>query len=229
MEQKTAQSNDVSRPCADPDGLPPHRTRAAAQGSALDSVRRATAESHRLLETMPVQARLLAQDFSVGEYRCMLQRMYGFYEPLGHAIVAHEHAARWGSRVADRVELLRCDLVDLGLTGAELRSLERCTHLPPLDTADRALGCAYVLEGSTLGGRVIFKHLTRVFPDRAGIPLRFFAGDGDRTAENWRRFCTAFNATAADVDEVSAAASAAFDSIAAWLRQPHAADALKTS
>jgi heme oxygenase len=229
MEQKTEQRNDVSPPCADPSGLPPNRTHAAARGSALESVRTATAESHRLLEAMPVQARLLAQDYSAAEYRCMLERMYGFYEPLGHAIAAHEHAGKWGLRVADRVELLRSDLAELGLTAADLSNLERCTRLPLVDTADRALGCAYVLEGATLGGRVIFKHLMRVFPDRAAIPLRFFAGDGDRTAESWRRFCGAFNASAADVDEVSAAACAAFDSIAAWLNEPLAADSVKAS
>lgn len=188
--------------------------------SALDAVRRATAQSHRRLEAMPAQARLLAPDYSRAEYRCSLERMYGFYKPLAEAISACEHAAMWGARVNERTEMLRCDLLELGLTQAEIDRLARCAELPLLDTLDRALGSAYVFEGATLGGRVIFKHLTRTFPAGAEVPLRFFSGDGERTAENWRRFCAALNAAASNVDELCAAACAAFDAMAAWLREP---------
>jgi heme oxygenase len=68
-----------------------------------------------------------------------------------------------------------------------------------------------------------------VFPDRADVPLRFFAGDGAHTAENWRRFCAALNAAAANVDELCAAACAAFDALARWLRESAPAGAGEVS
>jgi heme oxygenase len=190
---------------------------------ALEAVRRATADSHRRLEAMPRQARLLAPDFTLAEYRFVLERMYGFYEPLGRALESYEYASAWSVRIAERTELLRCDLADLGLTPLDIKGLARCTRLPLLDTADRALGCAYVFEGSTLGGRLIFKHLTRVFPDRVAVPLRFFAGEGERTAQSWRRFCAVLSAAASDIDDLCAGARSAFDALAAWMDEPAAA------
>jgi heme oxygenase len=196
------------------------RTAPEERVSALEAVRLATAESHRGLEAMPAQARLLAPDLQQTEYLLTLQRMYGFYEPLGRALAKRPYAREWAARIATRTELLRCDLLAFGLTGAELAALARCAQLPSLDTPDRVLGCAYVFEGATLGGRVIFKHLARIFTDRTLVPLHFFAGDGARTAENWRAFCALLNARASNVDELCAAARAAFDAMAAWLREP---------
>ena len=190
--------------------------------SPLEALRRATGESHRRLEAMPGQARLLAPDFSREEYRLALERMYGFYEPLGRALSARAHAAAWGARIAQRADLQRCDLLGLGATQADIDGLARCAQLPPLDTSDRALGCAYVFEGSLLGGRVVFKHLARLFPDRNEVPLSFFAGDGERTGDSWRRFCAAVNSGATNVEELCAAACSAFDAMAAWLRGPTA-------
>jgi heme oxygenase len=217
MDRNAAKSGDVLGRGVLPNESSPSRP--ALTPSALEAVRGATAQSHRSLEAMPGQARLLAADFSRAEYRAALERMYGFYEPLGRALGAQAHARTWGERVAQRTELLRCDLLDIGLSPADVNGLARCARLPEVDTPDRALGCAYVFEGATLGGRVIFKHLTRIFaaPD---VPLRFFAGDGARTAESWRRFCDVLNATASNVDEVCAAARAAFDAMAAWLGEP---------
>jgi heme oxygenase len=209
MDRDAVNSADVSPVCA------------TAIPSVLETLRGATSASHRNLEAL--QPRLLAGDITRAEYSRTLERMYGIYEPLGQALLAHDFAREWGVRMAERTELLRRELLDLGLMQANLAGLTRCRRLPPLDTPDRALGCAYVFEGSTLGGRVICKHLSRVFADRAAVPLRFFAGDGARTADNWRRFCGVLNDAAGDVDEVCAAACAAFDAMAAWLSEPASA------
>jgi heme oxygenase len=188
--------------------------------SPLDTVRRATADSHRLLESMPAQARLMCDDFTFAEYRSTLQRLYGFYEPLARTLVAEVHTEHWGLRIAARAELIASDLVELGLLTAGLREIARCKRLPAFHSADRALGCAYVLEGATLGGRVIFKQLARVLGRRGRFPARFFAGDGERTSVHWRRFCATLNADTADVDEMCSGAADAFDAMAAWLAEP---------
>ena len=169
---------------------------------------------------MPTQARLLCDDYELTEYRALLERFYGFYAALALESPVGAKADEWKSRVAERAKLLELDLLDLGLSPAEIALCPRCRHLPAIDTSDRVLGCAYVLEGSTLGGRVIFKHLSRVFASREALPLRFFAGDGSGTAERWRHFCTSLDADAVDADEVCAAACAVFDALAAWLAEP---------
>jgi heme oxygenase len=53
----------------------------------------------------------------------------------------------------------------------------------------------YVLEGATLGGRVISRHLAArgIGPDTGGA---FFAGYGNQTGEMWKSFSAAMGAYA---------------------------------
>ena len=41
------------------------------------------------------------------------------------------------------------------------KSIKHLHRLPPLETQADAFGCLYVLEGATLGGRVISRHIER--------------------------------------------------------------------
>ena len=61
-----------------------------------------------------------------------------------------------------------------------------------------ALGAFYVLEGSTLGGRVIRRELEAAGADFTG--LGFLDVHGDRTGERWRAFLAVLAAHATDAD-----------------------------
>lgn len=50
------------------------------------------------------------------------------------------------------------------------------------------LGAMYVMEGSTLGGQYIARHLERVLTLKPGEGDAYFRGYGDRTGEMWRSF-----------------------------------------
>ena len=180
----------------------------------VDRLRDATHGRHALLEEMPSQQRLLADDYELAEYRCLLERLFGFYDGLASAFATDDP---WGARVRERAALLALDLRDLGANSSEVRALARCTELPLLDTHDRVLGCAYVIEGATLGGRVIVKHLQRAFRASPDTPMRFFAGDGVETGVRWQRSCAILNAEAKNVADVCKAACATFDVMAQWL------------
>ena len=182
---------------------------------AVDQLRAATHARHVRLEALPSQRRLLAPDYRLDEYRSMLERLYGFYEGLGIALASD---SCWSARVRERTALLTRDLTELGLGPGDLRALERCVAFPPLDTPDRVLGCAYVIEGATLGGRIIVEHLRRAFT-AVPVPMRFFAGDGEATRVRWHESCATVNAGAANVAEVCAAAGATFDAMADWLAE----------
>ena len=91
-----------------------------------------------------------------------------------------------------------------------------------------ALGCAYVLEGSTLGGQLILRHLTRHFgPDARVGNFTFFRAYGDQVGPMWRAFGEAL--TRASERAASGTFDAAvvqgardtFDSFAAWLMREH--------
>ncbi|MGE0725198.1 MAG: biliverdin-producing heme oxygenase, partial [Alphaproteobacteria bacterium] len=87
---------------------------------------------------------------------------------------------------AERAERLRADLADLGAVPgpAPARSVA-----PASD--GRAVGCLYVVEGSTLGGRLIHRRLAGLLPGEEG--RRYFAGGAD-DVERWPVFCAALEA-----------------------------------
>lgn len=114
----------------------------------------------------------------------------------------------------DLLAPLRADLADAGLAG-EPAGLAR----PPAHTAAAAWGLAYVVEGSQLGGRVLYQRLRR-----AGVaaPLRYLEGRGSGTGAHWNAFLQALRAALArpaDASAASAAACWAFEDLLARFRR----------
>lgn len=70
---------------------------------------------------------------------------------------------------------------------------------PRLECA-AALGALYVLEGASLGGRVIARHVADALALTPDTGLAFFCGYGDATGEMWRRFGAALEAWVARAD-----------------------------
>lgn len=89
---------------------------------------------------------------------------------------------------------------------------------PRLDCA-AALGALYVLEGASLGGRVIARQVARDLALTPDTGLAFFHGYGDKTGEMWNAFGTALDAWVARnglATDVIAGASAAFAALEHW-------------
>ena len=63
--------------------------------------------------------------------------------------------------------------------------------LPALGSAAQALGCLYVIEGSTLGGRELARRLDHLLPRDSDAGRRFLFGHGARHGAMWREFCAA--------------------------------------
>ena len=59
-----------------------------------------------------------------------------------------------------------------------------------------ALGALYVLEGSTLGGRIVFEQATALSGITGWHGARFFYGHGQRTGRLWRDFLDVLNRSA---------------------------------
>jgi heme oxygenase len=86
-----------------------------------------------------------------------------------------------------KVPALLNDLRALGVPAAE-RCFDLNATFPVLSCAEQALGFAYVLEGATLGGRVIRKCV--VAAGGSVVGLSFFDVYGPATGDQWKRFCT---------------------------------------
>ncbi|MEQ8663054.1 MAG: biliverdin-producing heme oxygenase, partial [Gammaproteobacteria bacterium] len=166
---------------------------------------------------------LLREDLTLPAYAAVLTCMTAFYAPLERRIHAMPAlAARVPALAARRkLPLLARDLRALRERGVAVRAAGRVppTLVPDLADVPSALGCLYVLEGATLGGRVIAPHLERHLGLTARDGAAFHRGYGDDTGRMWRALQGALRAAATDASArtaMVAAANATFTGLAAW-------------
>ncbi len=84
------------------------------------------------------------------------------------------------------------------------------------------MGGFYVIEGATLGGQIIRKHLNRRFGASVAAALSFYSGYGKQAAQEWRTFGallgSLFDKAERSVqDEVVSGANATFIALEEWL------------
>ena len=92
--------------------------------------------------------------------------------------------------------------------------------LPVISCRAHALGAMYVLEGSTLGGKIISSILKDNLSAAGKPSYKFFDGYGENTGEMWLSFTTALNsfpATAYESDKIIQAASDTFKKFEEWI------------
>lgn len=176
-----------------------------------------TAAEHRAIEAV---SNILDESLSLGEYRAYLEKFYGFQLALEGPLCRFGVWQALGLPAEDRAKLplLARDLTLLD--GGTPASVEICKEPPRLDSVAHAVGCAYVLEGSTLGGRIIAKHIQERFGDAA--PKNFLDCYGAETSERWqafRRAVSRFARTRELEDQVIAGAKETFRSFTAWLER----------
>lgn len=184
----------------------------------------ATDPIHRRLHDLPGFLALAEGRLDRAGYATLLHRLLGFHRAVEAALAAAPSLEPWGIDPAARRRawLIEADLLALGAAPAAPSPL---APLPPLDTAARALGCLYVTEGSTLGGRQLARALDGLLPPGAA-GRRFLLGHGEAHAAMWRACCAALEACGADPDrraEMLDAALASFAAFEAWFRPEAAA------
>ena len=185
----------------------------------LQRLREETAQQHAALEA---QLPLLDASLTRDVYRHLLGRFWGYYAPLEACMlgVLQRRAPDFDYAVRLKTPLLERDLEALGVAAG---SLPRCASLPALADLPQLLGCLYVIEGSTLGGRLITQRLSGHLALRADSGGAFFSGYGAATPARWREFGAFLTTTALPLgrDEIIVAgANDTFRTFAAWLLRP---------
>jgi heme oxygenase len=152
---------------------------------------------------------------SVEDYASLLKTFYGFYFPLQNKI----SRILTDSDLADISERKLASLVleDLLSLGYPVTDIPICRDLPAISNKAEAFGCMYVMEGSTLGGRIISKWLqSNTFISLQEEQLHFFSGYKEQTGAKWKTFLDALNEQQ-DVHAVIDAANATFTLFQNWI------------
>ncbi|MDP9089089.1 MAG: biliverdin-producing heme oxygenase [Pseudomonadota bacterium] len=186
--------------------------------STMSALRAATASSHRRLEK---RLSVTERFGKLTGYREHLERMWGFCSALEASLGAQSFEGALPDYEARRkLPLLATDLAALGLSGSSISSLPRCREMPEPSGPAFALGCVYVLEGATLGGRTLLPLVEERLGFNADHGASYLASYGTDVAAMWRAFKAAVEACCCDADRQASALRAAvltFDVLADWL------------
>lgn len=185
--------------------------------SAGAALREATRTVHERLHGLPAFAALAAGRLDRDRYVALLGRLLGFHAPTEAAL-----ATRLGQRLApetwQRTHLLRADLATFGVDDEQVARLARIER-PTLPSDPVAMGCLYVVEGSTLGGRQLSRLLDNVLPSGGSAGRSFLQGGAQPGHIRWIALRAELDAMGADpdcLDEMIASAIATFTRFELW-------------
>jgi heme oxygenase (biliverdin-IX-beta and delta-forming) len=194
----------------------------AGDGDVLRLLRAGTTAEHEHVERT---LDLLDPQLDRTRLTGVLTRMHGFWRAAEAGLddwavrfPSDARAVTWSTR--RRAALFAADLEALGAAPAGAEPV-----LAPVADTDDALGRLYVLEGSTLGGTFIDRHLTDL-PSLSGVRLRAFSPYGAETGAMWHTFRRVTRdrvADGGDADAMLAAATGTFRALADWCRPDGAA------
>jgi heme oxygenase len=194
-----------------------NRTTGAARDFAraadpVAALRSATASRHQELDSgLPIGA----PDASLHDYAAHLAMLRAWLAPLQDWLAGFADGPQFDQ--AGRLALIGQDLAEPGMPVAPVPSsaLQPAAAWPADASPAWRWGVCYVIEGSQLGGAVLYQRLhERLAPH----PLRYLKGDAAGPGPRWRAFMQALRAHVRSPQEIldaSAGACAAFDRILA--------------
>jgi heme oxygenase len=183
----------------------------------LTALRQATAQQHAELDS---RTPLAAPVLDLHAYHDHLRLLEAWLAPIQRWLDAEGGGAgerpSTGLTRRDYLALIRADLAHPALAGMPNLELPADTHWPPDAGAAYRWGVSYVIEGSQLGGAVLYKRLAeRLAPH----PLDYLRGEGS-PGPRWQQFIAALRGavtTPQQIDEACRGARQAFDSLISLL------------
>lgn len=149
-----------------------------------------TQKLHDEVETAMNSERLMSDAFSKAEYGHLLQKLLLAHSSLEPLLLANNDIRRHKNLNAEwrlsKSEALKDDLKRLDLPALTIH-----IDLPVLQSGPESWGAFYVLEGSSLGGAMIHKHLKEKGTVTAEA-LSFYGYYGGDTGKLWKEFKAAF-------------------------------------
>ena len=188
------------------------------QNFFLNNLRTNTAQSHKQLEENEISTALLSPEVTIAIYQEYISRMYGIIAGCENKVFPALTSIFPDLSQRQKSSLIINDLYTTGFQQSEIDQLQVCDF--DFSTVGEALGIMYVLEGSTLGGRVLYKHIQKTLDLDESEGVSFFCGYGSETGSMWKRFINNLSHYAITNNceqEVISGAAQTFTVIDGWL------------
>ncbi|KAA0989902.1 biliverdin-producing heme oxygenase [Dyadobacter aurulentus] len=189
-----------------------------AQESFIKTLRKETAESHQNLEDNPLSKALLDPDVTLADYQAYLSKLYGVTVVCEKQVFPELASVLPDLSERYKAHLIEKDLLATGLTDAQIQALP--VHHFHFSRRSEAIGIMYVLEGSTLGGKIIYKHIHEKLGFTPESGAAYFWGYGTQTGTLWKSFVSILTQFAAENNDdplVIESAKKTFTEINKWL------------
>ncbi len=197
----------------------PDMTAKPFSSPALAALRDATREQHAELDQ---RSPLSDQRLDMDSYLAHAARVLGWMRPVERALWQGPVAAELPEALLSaqrnvKSQWLRRDLVEAGLSAADISAIPDCPYVPVPHSLPEALGMTYVVEGATLGGSFLLRQLADRLPQSS---LAWLKGYGQDTGNRWKDFLRLLDlyvVSEADITAAAQTAQATFQSFRRWV------------
>jgi heme oxygenase len=175
-----------------------------------DQLRAATMEIHQALHHAAPFAAIAAGTMDKTGYGALLQVLHRYHSHMAPFCDAGARALGAPALAVahqTRIMTLEADLSHLGLPQQNGTDFFPGANDTGRDTPSFGAGCLYTVQGSTLGGKVIYRQLDDLLPGLEG--RRFFRG-APSDAADWQALCAGLERSGADLTALTQGAHFAF-------------------
>ena len=166
-------------------------------------LRTQTAEKHQQLESLMFVNDIMNNSLSIDDYKKLLTINYIIHQKLENKLanmLDNEIAEQLQMKNRLKLDSLEKDLSYWEIDAVSLPALNFELFVPEKNNAE-VLGALYVLEGATLGGNIIKKHIlanSNFKGKEDGI--NYYGVYGDELSAKWKTFVSVLNKTVQEAD-----------------------------
>jgi heme oxygenase len=144
-------------------------------------LRNGTQDLHSRIEASPHLSGLMSSQVKLGDYVQALELLLRFYADCEARLVLGLSQYYPDFNYIHRLPLLSRDLRELGILSPDNLN----ENISPVQDKAEILGVLYVVEGSTLGGQIISRHLQDKLGPQIAKALHFYTLDGKMLPDHW--------------------------------------------
>lgn len=179
----------------------------------------ATSYEHEEMERNTLSTRLMSESVDIATYIIYLRKLLGFVEPFER--LADGFFNDWEEKPSRMKQyLIRQDLAGLGENSTNVDTIDMEKFRRIFDNEHKLLGAFYMIEGSSLGGVLINRHIEAKLGSEVGDNNRYFSAYEGETGKKWKSFQEYLNLKAGserEQVEIIEGARAAFVLLNQWM------------
>lgn len=179
-----------------------------------EKLKQNTAGPHTKLEELPLSKSIISPEVDTKNYLLYLDLMHDIIYDVENTVYPRLNTIITDIEERKKLSFIEQDFTVLAHKKDSVK--KNALELENNFSTGFAMGIMYVIEGSSLGGRVIYKNIHKNLGYDNENGAAYFSGYGDKTGSYWKNFMAAlsdYEKEYNNADEIIAGANHAFKAI----------------